>query len=282
MAIDSRYLQRRRTATRLMVTRVKAKEVLDGILDRGRQLLAREVSSGDDDGYYDLVRGLRSWDEASLSALERLFDDTAWAEEYEDRTRSASPGGRDAAESARFLKSQVKDRLAVIEMTVQALAETELSPAIAPPSRGVFVVYGHDREAKALVTLFIERVGLDPVVFDEQPMGGRSAIEQLEHLAGAVSYTIVVLTPDDFGGSAALPEQARRRARQNVIFELGYFAARLGRGRVCALLRGDVEIPSDYQGVLYIVMDQSDAWRLNVAREMRAAGLAVDTTKLIP
>jgi predicted nucleotide-binding protein len=130
------------------------------------------------------------------------------------------------------------------------------------------------------LTLFLERVGLDPVVFDEQPTGGRSVIEQLEHLAGAVSYAIVVLTPDDFGGSGALPTQTRPRARQNVIFELGYFAAKLGRGHVCALIRGDVEIPSDYQGVLYVAMDQNDAWHLKVAQETSAAGLIVDVTKL--
>jgi predicted nucleotide-binding protein len=124
-------------------------------------------------------------------------------------------------------------------------------------------------------------MGLDPVVFDEPPTGGRSAVEQLEHLAGGISYAIVVLTPDDFGGSSTLAEQTSRRARQNVIFELGYFAAKLGRGRVCALLRGEVEIPSDYQGVQYVAMDESDAWHVKVAREMRAAGLAVDTTKLI-
>lgn len=149
MAFESIYFQRRRAAARLTVTRAKAKEALDGLLDRGHALLAIEVK--DEEGYEDLRRTVRSLDEANLSALERLFDDTVWAEEYERRTRVESPWERDPAENARFLKSDVKDRLAVIEMTVQALPDTELSPAIAPPSPRVFVVYGHDAEAKSSV-----------------------------------------------------------------------------------------------------------------------------------
>ena len=72
MLSHSKYLQRRRTTARLTVTRTKAKEALESIRDRGRQLLATEVGPADDDAYYDLRRALRSWDEASLSALERL------------------------------------------------------------------------------------------------------------------------------------------------------------------------------------------------------------------
>ena len=86
---------------------------------------------------------------------------------------------------------------------------------------------------------------------------------------------VVLLTPDDEGrlqGGTDL----KPRARQNVIFELGYFAGILGRNRVCALTKGDVEIPSDYDGVIYITLDDSGGWKLRIVKELKAAGFDVD------
>ena len=66
------------------------------------------------------------------------------------------------------------------------------------------------------------------------------------------------------------------RARQNVVLELGYFIGKLGRAKVCALYMEGVEIPSDIHGVLYVPYDAGNGWRLKLASEIKAAGLAVD------
>jgi predicted nucleotide-binding protein len=66
------------------------------------------------------------------------------------------------------------------------------------------------------------------------------------------------------------------RARQNVIFEFGYFIGRLGRKRVCGILSGDIEIPSDYFGVLYLKLDTADGWKMDLIREFKAIGIDVD------
>ena len=42
-----------------------------------------------------------------------------------------------------------------------------------------------------------------------------------------------------------------KRARQNVVLEMGFFIDSLGRERVCAIYRKSVEIPSDITRVLY-------------------------------
>ena len=55
----------------------------------------------------------------------------------------------------------------------------------------------------------------------------------------------------------------------------------LPRQRVCALHKGEVEIPSDYSGVLWIRMDREGAWQLKLAREIKAAGIEVDLNKLV-
>jgi predicted nucleotide-binding protein len=53
----------------------------------------------------------------------------------------------------------------------------------------------------------------------------------------------------------------RARGRQNVIFEMGYFYALIGRDRVSVLLRPDVEKASDVDGIAYKAFDDDRAWK---------------------
>jgi predicted nucleotide-binding protein len=91
----------------------------------------------------------------------------------------------------------------------------------------------------------------------------------------------VLLTPDDIGSAANKPSDLKARARQNVIMELGYFMGRLGRFRVCALHKGSVELPSDYQGVLYIELDPAGAWKAKLAQEFVQAKLPIELSGLL-
>lgn len=142
----------------------------------------------------------------------------------------------------------------------------------------VFVVHGHDDEAKESVARFIEKLGLSAIILHEQPASGRTVIEKFERYSD-VAFAVVVLTPDDVGATLRKREDLRPRARQNVIFELGFFVGKLGRNKVCALFREDVEIPSDYNGVCYIPVDRNGAWRTQLASELRAAGLHIDLNR---
>ncbi len=106
---------------------------------------------------------------------------------------------------------------------------------------------------------------------------GRTIIEKIE-AHGDVGFAVVLLTPDDEGcPKGGKPEP---RARQNVLLELGYFIGRLGRSRVCALKRGEVEIPSDFGGVVYETYDESDRWKMALGRELQAAGFEVDWNRI--
>ena len=123
---------------------------------------------------------------------------------------------------------------------------------------------------------FLEKLRQDVVILRELPTEGRTIDAKFEDHSD-VGFAVVLLTPDDRGGSAAADHDALSpRARQNVIFELGYFIGKLGRDRVCALHRGGIELPSDYSGILYVPIDERGAWRLELAKELRAAGLPVD------
>lgn len=142
-------------------------------------------------------------------------------------------------------------------------------------TRRIFLVHGHDEEAKQIVARFLEKLKLEPVILQERPNEGRTIIEKFEKNAD-VEYAVILLTPDDIGYQKGKPDQTRPRARQNVILELGYFVGRLSRKRVCALCKGSLEIPSDYHGVLYIPMDEAEGWKLKLAKEIKQSGISID------
>lgn len=145
----------------------------------------------------------------------------------------------------------------------------------------VFIVHGHDQGTKETAARFIERLGLNAIVLHEQPNEGRTIIEKFVDYSN-VGFAVVLLTADDRGGPHSVePGSYQFRARQNVIFELGYFLGRLGRKRVCVLYREGVQIPSDYQGVLFIPLDDGGAWKLPLAREIKAAGIEVDLNRAV-
>ena len=145
-------------------------------------------------------------------------------------------------------------------------------------NRNVFVIHGHDEAAKHELARFLKRLEFDPVILSEQPSKGNTIIEKFNECAAA-SYAVALLTADDVG-SRRHESVAKPRARQNVIFELGYFIGRLGRDRVCALTKGAPEIPSNYSGVVYIPMESGD-WQITLIRELREAGFTVDANKVI-
>jgi predicted nucleotide-binding protein len=145
-----------------------------------------------------------------------------------------------------------------------------------PTGHRIFLVHGHDERVLHEVARFLEKLQQDVIVLREQPNEGRTIIEKFETYAD-VGFAVVLLTADDKGGPINGAEtDFKMRARQNVVFEFGYFIGRLGRNRVCALYADGVEIPSDYSGVLYTKLDASGAWRLEIAKELKAAGLPVD------
>ena len=141
-------------------------------------------------------------------------------------------------------------------------------------------MHGHEIAAKELVARFVERLGLEPIILHEQASEGDTVIEKLERHSD-VGFAVVLLTPDDVGAPAAEAARLRKRARQNVVAELGYFVGKLKRNRVCALYRQGVEIPSDFHGVVYVELDDSGGWRTKLAQELSSAGLPANLEALL-
>lgn len=143
----------------------------------------------------------------------------------------------------------------------------------------IFIVHGHDEGAKQTVARFLEKIGFAAVILHEQADGGRTIIEKIEQYSDVV-YAIVLYTPCDVGREKN-EKRGTPRARQNVVFEHGYLIGKLGRERVCALVKQGVETPGDITGVVYKPMDLAGAWQTELLREMKSLGIVVDVSKLL-
>ncbi len=148
----------------------------------------------------------------------------------------------------------------------------EAQAADRSPNR-VFVVHGQNNAARAAVVSFLESIGLVGIVLHEQPNMGRHLLTKFIQEAELVTFAVVLMTDDDvrsLKGGALAP-----RARQNVILELGYFLAHLGQAKVCALITPCLETPSDFDGIVYIRMDDEQNWQEELKRELVAARMPV-------
>jgi len=140
--------------------------------------------------------------------------------------------------------------------------------------KGVFIVHGHDNEMKETVARFLDKMGLKPIILHEQVNSGKTIIEKFEHYSD-VSYAIVLYSPDD------KIEDGKYRARQNVVFEHGFFIGKLGRDKVIGINKPNcnMELQSDLDGVLYISFDSD--WKVKLSKEMKEAGLNIDLNNLL-
>ncbi len=142
-------------------------------------------------------------------------------------------------------------------------------------SRKVFIVHGHNEQAKTELALILTRLGFEPIILHEQPSQGMTIIEKLEKHAD-VGFAFILLTPDDIGGKKNQKNNFLPRARQNVVFEFGLFVGKLTRNRVCCLYTGNVERPTDLEGLVYLPFkDSVNEIQLDIIKELRAAGYDV-------
>jgi len=145
----------------------------------------------------------------------------------------------------------------------------------------VFIVYGHDIEAREQLELLLRRMKLEPVILQNLPIAGDTIIEKLEANID-VRYACVLLTPDDEGHPAGEPKEKKLRARQNVILELGMFLVRLGRKRVAILHKGALELPSDISGLIYIKFNKRvDEVKERLGAELQEAGFPINIKDLL-
>lgn len=253
----------------LTVSRDEAASTLTERIGAGEELLSEGKTLGDEAAHEAWSLTRRRWVNLTVEALRHVYADDDQAAEF---NRSAYPqvsigGGfpdwrRNLEWDLRYVTSAVNTLESLRERlrfaTEGATASRQVAQAA--PTQGpesIFIVHGRDHGARDTVARFLERAGdrgYDPVILDEQASRGRTLIEKFEEHASDARFAVVLLTGDDVGGLKGVAEQ-RPRARQNVIFELGFFFGVLGRDRVAVLHESALEIPSDVDGLAYIPFD---------------------------
>ena len=143
---------------------------------------------------------------------------------------------------------------------------------------------------KQTVARVVSQLGLNPVILHEQPNGGKTIIEKFERNAEGINFAIILLSADDLAASVRdlngvkedeLNQHLEKRARQNVVFEMGYFAGILGRANVFFLLQDGVAKPGDLDGIVYTAYDATRAWRFELVKELKHAGYIVSADQVL-
>lgn len=146
-------------------------------------------------------------------------------------------------------------------------------------NKKVFIVHGRNKEVKLEVARVLEHLKLEPIILHERPNLGKTLIEKFETNGSDVGFAIILLTADDVGRLNKLEEKDNKpRARQNVVFEMGYFMGRLSRSHVFILREDEIEEPSDLSGIVYNKL--SENWQLDLVKELKECGYDVDANYL--
>lgn len=154
-------------------------------------------------------------------------------------------------------------------------ASQEVSMKKAKEYKKVFIVHGHDNGLKQEVARLVEKQGLEAIILSEQANRGKTIIEKFEEHSD-VGAAICLFTGDDYGRTKDA-EEDKLRARQNVVFEAGFFMGKLGRENVVLIANPDIEIPSDLKGFVYT---NEKSWQIDALKELKTIGYAIDLNKL--
>lgn len=245
-----------------------SKSLLDLLINQAQELINTSVTSSD--------QRFKSWHRRTQLFLEEHFGkDHLFYREFDalDFFPFATTFGSfrgDSIESCRedliTAKGILEDILMIYENDIDKNKKKDT----------VFIVHGHDEKMKYKLQAYLLKLGLKATILHEQINRSDTIIEKLEKYGKEAAAAIVLFTPDDFG-QAKSDEERRARARQNVVFEAGYFMGLLGRENVILVVSdSSIELPGDLKGIVY----EGDGINVNIARELRSMGLDIDLNKL--
>jgi len=273
------------------MSREEAKSRLTDRIEKGREL--KEQAIGSTDELAIATQAFDKWDTFNKELLNRIFTASNFADEYAWYVggvlvldgRYPSLGEKIADLRKDFdtklhRLDSIIERLELIPLAaaVETAGGTKLDDVKPKRSNKVFVVHGRDEVSKTSLEVFLRENGLEPIVLHRQADEGLTIIEKFEKHSD-VGYAFILLTPDEIAYLApddSKPDNERGkefRARPNVIFEFGYFVAKLSRARVCCLHTGDVELPSDVSGMIYKKFNHNvEEVAYSIIKDLRAAG----------
>lgn len=262
------------------------------VISRGRYILRTKEYEEDE---LNLFRSdLKKWDAFNGDLLSRAFSEiNSPYSYYREYSRTGDPNNLLGEDSVKEIKHQVAEKITYLESILERLPlipSDEVKEISTPMNmlnnkqnsnitNNIFIVHGHDTGLTNEVARFVTELGYSPIILREQPSSGKTIIEKIESYTD-VCFAIVLYTPCDIG-AVKDSSDFKPRARQNVVFEHGFLSGKIGRERVCALIKEDVEKPGDIDGIVYVTYDSRGAWKKDIAREMEAIGLDINYKALL-
>jgi predicted nucleotide-binding protein len=180
-----------------------------------------------------------------------------------------------------------------VEPSVAAGAESLSVPGPAgakasqQPPDSIFVVHGHDLGFRDGVVNYVRGLQIKPVILSRIGGAQQSLLQKFMNYALDARFAVVLLSADDLGASRKQYETPgvgekclQFRARQNVIFELGFFYGRLGWENVFVVYKPppifpNFEHPSDLLGTVWDELDAANEWRGSLSQRLAAAGFSL-------
>lgn len=278
--------------SKLVITNSEFKDKLKSIIEVGEELYSRNIPTQSD--LNKLNEDFTDFNDYNLEFLKQAFNDIR--NEYRDDYASSgltfmgdiiSPNqGNPFLVIKDYIKSKIDNLKRLLKKSdlIGSSAKEEVNSNKSTTKfnlskSDIFIVHGHDDIAKIKTARFVEKLGFKPIILHEQSSSGKTIIEKIESYSN-VGFGIILYTPCDIGGKKEVDPKLQNRARQNVVFEHGFLIGKIGRGNVCALVKDDIEKPNDISGVVFIKMDEDEAWHLKLAKELKSSGYDVDMNKL--
>lgn len=242
-----------------------------------------------------LIERVRSWVRYTVRTVDSIFEGHQVPgieiTTLGTITKSDQPGAKSLDEELQGAERVVSDVCDQIDYMTRDVSYGLSTSAYQEALRGaksaipnIFIVHGHDLLLLKEIVSVLDRLCLNPIVLKNLDNRGRTIIEKFEEEVEKCDYVIVLLTGDDEARSSRAQNKTdgwKNRARQNVIFELGFFVGRLGRSKVAVVSKEhEIEIPSDIGGLATIVAQDSGDWKRKLANELIGAGMNVDLRRL--
>jgi len=285
------------TSSKLIIEKEEFKQQIEDRILKGQDVLnfsVREIPAYKHYGRHrieydeteknNFLSEYEKWKQFNIELLKRSFDisDNEYQQEYVKAERTTvwsdwvKEYKQDTQKQITVLESLI-ERLPLIPKTKETVKEDVKIEA--KLTKKIFIVHGHNNEIKQTVARTLSQLKLEPIILHEQVEQGRTIIEKFEDNSSDVNFAIILLTADD-EGKAKRETDYKVRARQNVVFEMGYFIGKLGREKVFLLLENGVEKPGDLDGIVYVSIDDADAWKYKLAKELKTAGYNVTADDL--
>lgn len=248
-------------------------EKLKSIIEEAESLLQKNITSGDSE--------FQAWKTKASRYLIKKFGEKSFEYTKFNNTRFSLLICTSSTPDSDFIsacKSGLENSIAIFKTYLEEMEEpTEIKRNERNnfDTSKVFIVHGHDGKLKQEVARLIEKQGIQAIILSEQANSGRTIIEKFEDYSD-VGGAICLFTSDDLGKEKTEID-LKFRARQNVVFEAGYFIGKLGRNHVVIIVDDEIEIPNDLAGVVYT---NSNNWKVDLCKELKAMGFNVDFNKL--